>query len=119
MITDENHPRMLAAQKDLHGWLNARFMGHRLDRSSFDEIQAAVNEFRSHCRRQDIDFPKLRALIVPELGICDLVNAELEGRALEMRIVIFVRNHPQVNAQQVAAAVRRAFPDYRGVVHAA
>ena len=113
MITDENDPLMILSASALETRLRV-FTGKELSRETLHQINDLIMDHRTRCRQQGVDFPALAALVVPRLSIIDLVNAELEGDALRLRIVGFVRRHPNATSAEVAHAVKWAFPDYRG-----
>lgn len=112
MITDEDDPRMRAAAQDLWMVLNA-FRGMTVA-EALPRIEELTVAHWSSCRQQGIAFPKLVPLFVPRVGALDLVNRELEGDALRLRVVGFMRRHPRATLDEVREAVTRAFPGFRG-----
>lgn len=113
MITDENDPRMRAAEAQLLTMLGL-FTGTKLSNETFQQLNNMLLDHRTRWRQEGVDFPVLAALVIPRLSVVDLVNAELEGDALRVRIVGFVRRHPLARMEEVAQAVKWAFPDYKG-----
>lgn len=112
MIDDENHPEMQRAKNDLLVAL-ATFRGCQVDNQTMVDLNNTIAEHRARWRIKGVDFPVLAALIVPRLHIISLVRADLDQKAIESRIVQFVKENPQVTARDVAQAVKWAFPDYR------
>lgn len=115
MITDENNPRMRAAEAQLVSMLSL-YAGVPLSTSVFHNINTMLLDHRTRWRQEGVQFPVLAALVVPRLHILDLVNAELEGDALRLRIVGFVRRHrgKGMTTAEAAQAVKWAFPSYKG-----
>jgi hypothetical protein len=111
MIDDEDHPEMRRAAAELRVVLQ-RFVGERLSGPTFAAMDGVIAEHCSKWRKNGVHFPELAALVIPRLRVVDLVNRELSGRALEIRIVGFARRHPSAAPQEIADAVRWAFPHY-------
>lgn len=113
MIEDENDPLMRLSEAALAVRLQV-FNGASLSSETFHQLNELLIDHRTRCRQQGVNFPVLAALVVPRLSVISLVNAELEGDALRIRIVGFARQNPKATAREVAQAVKWAFPDYRG-----
>lgn len=104
---------MQVAEAALRGLLQ-RYTGRKLTSTTFHEMNELLKDFRVKCRHEGLAFPELKALVIPRLGAVDLVNAELEGDALRLRVVAFTRRHPAATLREVVQAVKWAFPDYKG-----
>lgn len=113
MIDDEDHPQMRKAAAVLLDHLK-KFIGLPPTGRTLRLMNDLVVTHRDKCRIVGIDFPMLTVLSIPRLGVMDLLRADLEGAPLELRIVGFARRHPQATPQEIAQAVRWAFPSYRG-----
>ena len=114
-VRDENHPRMIKAQKAL-----LQRLGHVLGDGTkplttglLGELYQIITDHRSECKRKGIEFPVLVALVVPRLGIVEFIRADLEIPSIRQKIVNFVREHPGVDMKEIVAAFRMAYPDLR------
>ena len=111
MITDENHPDMILAQKELLRRLGIVLGGgRRLDKYLMAKMFDVVTGHREQCRQRNLDFPMLVALVVPRLGIVEWKRADLDAASIRTSIINFVRNYPTVSMDEVVVAFHAAWP---------
>lgn len=104
---------MVAAARDLSRRVSRRVAGRRVRQGLVDQINLMCRDHRAACRRRGIDFPPLAALVLPRLGVVELVRADHDEAAIQQLVVNLVVKHPTVTSQELALAVMCAFPDYR------
>lgn len=115
MISDESHPEMIKAYRELLHRLGI-VLGNgtnELTKPFLDRMFGIVLDHRSQCRVRGIDFPVLVALVVPRLGIIEFKRADLDIASLRVNIVNFVRQHPRATMDEVVGAFRSAYPDLK------
>lgn len=113
MIEDPEHPQMKRAMDELKNHMR-KFLGRKLSPSHIREVGDLLAWHRRTCRQSlGVDFPVLVAFVFPRLGQIDLVRADLPHREIEQTIVNFTVKYPDVTAEEVAFALKHAFPDYR------
>lgn len=112
MIDDDNHPEM---QKALRGLMErlALVVGGQVNKSLVDRMSSIVKDHRDEWRARGVDFPVLRALVVPRLGIIDWVRADSDIKSTRIKILNFVRLNPRATMQEVVAAFIGAYPDLK------
>jgi hypothetical protein len=116
MISDSDHPRMIAAQKELLRRLGVALGDgtNPLTTGFLHDLFEIVKHHRAECRREkNLDFPTMVALVVPRLGIVEFKRADLDIASLRQLVVNFVRFNPQVTPEETVAAFRHAYPDLR------
>lgn len=111
-ISDENHPEMIRAHQEL-----LQQLGHTLGRGNKELDKHLVNKMfdivkrhREKWRLRGVDFPVLVALVVPGHGIVEWVRADADISSIRVKIVNFVRQHPDVSMDKVVIAFRVAYP---------
>lgn len=116
MIIEEDHPRMIRAQKELLRRLGVKLGDgtNPLTTGFLHDLFEIVKHHRAECRREaDLDFPVMVALVVPRLGIVEFKRADLDIPSLQQTIVNFVRFNPQVKMSEVVAAFKMAYPSLK------
>lgn len=117
MIDDENHPHMIAAQGDLTdriAQLTARHEGV-LSQRFLDEIEMLIADHRAFWRKRGIDFPRMKMLVLYRLGIMALIREDIEPQGLRNAVIKLARDNPTTTAEELAGAVREAFPHLRSI----
>lgn len=112
MIIDENNPRMIKAHRALLQRLGT-VLGdgtNELTKLFLDHLFEVVKNHRTECRQKGIDFPVMVALVVPRLGVVEFVRADLDIESLRVKIINFVRMHPDASMLEVAQAFSGAYP---------
>lgn len=116
MITDEEHPRMKAALADLNERLAKHIVGRELDgsdRKILDDLEELLEYHQQLWSARGVAFPDLTALIIPRLGFVRLVRRDWEQGAIEQEIVNTTVNCPDATPQEIAQAVKYAWPGYK------
>ena len=115
MIQDEGHPEMRRAQQELLQQLGRLIFpgGRRLEKHLLGQMFAVVRDHRQKWRLRGVDFPVMVALVVEQWGIVEWVRADLDIASIRVKVVNFVRDHPQVSMRQVMEAFRSAYPDLK------
>lgn len=114
MISEESHPQMQIALKELRE-LVSKLLGRSMSQSAIDAAGDMVRYHRARWRKMGVDFPVLTPMIVPRLGIINLVRADLDRGSIQTTVVNMLREHEAlgITMEDVVAAVRGAFPDFR------
>lgn len=114
MITDEGHPQMQAALRELRETMSL-LLRLPMNQSAIDSMRDLLNSHRSRWRLKGVDFPVMVAMIVPRLGIIDLVRADLDRRSIEQTVVNMAKAHDRlgITMADITEAVRGAFPDFK------
>lgn len=109
MISDESHPLMIEALRQLKFRVQLR-VGLPCTPSNVDSMHRTVRDHRAQWRMKGVDFPELVPLVIYRVGIIDWVRADLDSRSIVVKIVNFVRAHTDVTMPEVVEAFRRAYP---------
>lgn len=110
MISDETHPEMTRALKQLMFRLS-HYPKRQLTGSVLEELKDLIERHRQQCRLKGIDFPKLVVLCIPRLGTLDYKRADVDLASIRVMIVNFVRENPEATMPEVVAAFLAAYPD--------
>ena len=115
MIDDENHPLMHAAVAKLGDRLSAFVLGKRITPRLMHEVDQLIYDFRSRAKASGLAFPPVVALATPPGRPAALAffRADLDIVGIRGAVVWFARQHPDLSSEDVAWAVRRAWPHIR------
>lgn len=116
MIDDVDHPRMKRALLGLHerlaNYLRQRF--RPLDETSIRELTELIADHRKNARHAlGVKFPVLTALVFPRFGYVDFVRADMSQEDIETTIVNCTVKYKNITREEVAWAIKHAFPDYK------
>jgi hypothetical protein len=109
MITDENHPEMQAALKQLIVRLEF-YVGRDVTRGLIDSYRRILKEHQQAWRLKGVDFPTMVLVVVPRLGIIHTSRADLDLPSIKQSIVNFVRAYPDATMLEVVHAFQSAYP---------
>lgn len=116
MIKDDNHPRMIRAQKALLSRVG-KVLGDgtkQLTTGLLHDIFEVIKYHRAECRREhDLDFPALVVAAVPRLGMLHFMRADLDIVSIRQQIVNIARMNPQITKEELVEAIRMAYPDLK------
>lgn len=114
MITDEDAPEMLAAQRWIAERIHDLTIGREVTASLIREVEQAIYDHRVRSRQNGLDFPELVLMCIPRLGIIKLVRRDAELPAIKMHVVNLVRECAARGKAampiDLAHAVRAAWP---------
>lgn len=110
MITDEDHPQMQEALKQLITRLEF-YMGRNVNQGLIDSYRRIIREHQQAWRLMGVDFPTMMLVIVPRLGIVHVSRADLDVPSIKQSIVNFVRAYPDAKMIEVVQAFMAAYPD--------
>lgn len=112
-MTDEHQdPRQQQALRYLMARLE-RFMGARLTKSTFEDINTVVKDHRRECKRRGVDFPELTAMVLTGVGAVEMFRRDLDTAGIRQAILSVVQKHPRVTREELVMAVKWAYPHYR------
>lgn len=95
--------------------LLGRYLGAPLTSNEVERLERDVNELGVKWRNQGVDFAQLRVLALPGRGFVMVVRADAEHEQIQRYVQAMQRARPQATAIELAHAIRRVFPDYRGI----
>lgn len=108
---DDQSFKQALAEKELHRRLKV-FMHKPMTLGTMQAIDTMVHDFAVDQRKRGVDFPQLTAIIVPERGLIRLAARDLDQKGIGAHILSLVRLCPQITKDELARAIRRAWPDY-------
>lgn len=111
MIDDPDHPLMKKAANELAYYLNKYLVGRPLTEQIMVLINNTLVEHRRQCRRKGVDFPVMSALVIPRLGVIELVRADLDQEDIDVRLNNLSVMHPTATQAEIRQALAWAFPD--------
>lgn len=114
MIEDENHPQMKIAGQALMKRLDTliRKKRFKFDASTMQDMGELIDDHIKMARwKWGVAFPKLTALVIPRTGRIALCRADTEKQGVKNMAVRLV--YDGATPQEVAVAIRLAFPQYR------
>lgn len=112
-MTDQHQdPRTQQALRHLMARLG-RFMGARLTKGTFDDINTVVKDHHRECKLRGVDFPALTAMVLTGVGAIEMFRRDLDNEGIRAAILSVVRKHPRVTREELVLAVKWAFPHYR------
>jgi hypothetical protein len=112
MIDDPNHSWMEQAKRGLFALL-AGYRGKDLTGPLLDRLMSEVAAHRRMWRWKGVDFPPLVPLVNEGKGYIELVRADLDREGILACIRNFIIRNPELTSQDIAIAVKRAWPDLR------
>lgn len=113
MIFDDESEEMQFAVKKLDALLSDHIGNTRVTMASMHRMVEIIKEHHAWARIQGIDFPVLRALIVPRLNVVKLVRADLDRKSIYNQINNFQVDYPAATVDEVRKAFKSAFPDFK------
>ena len=114
MLSDDNDTdfgvltEVAGLTEGLRSWL-----GEDLDEEALELLFDFVEQHRINARKRGINFPKLVALVIPRLGWIKLVRHEIPESSIRRAVLALLRECPKVTREEVAQAVKRAWPHYK------
>lgn len=97
--------------------LQARFEAVRLTEAfgpaMLQKLSELLENTRTRCRQQNIDFPAMTVLILPSVPLLHVVRADLDRNGLHQTVLNLKVMHPQLTMLELARAVSEAFPGMR------
>lgn len=109
-------PRLDKAQKRLAQLIQYEVHNRKMTRHTIQRVTSLANEFGVHCRLKGIDFPHIVILGLPKINqiLVWPANASYDDVQVRVRqLVIQMRRvEKEVDAEELAQAIRQAYPDY-------
>lgn len=113
MITDETHPEMVAAQRELEQALGLATRGKQPSSSLFAELITIRDDHRLKWRLRGVDFPKMVFFVVPRLRVLELWRNDLDLSSIRTKVMNVALAFPAVTPEELAAGLRAAYPGLR------
>lgn len=108
-------PKLLEAEQEL-GVILAQFMGGPVTENMIRAIEDTIEEFRVHKLLSGVKMIKMRVVALPQSGFIQIWPAEMEHKDIQLRISNLIkalqRQERPFEPEELAKAVRRAYPDY-------
>ena len=112
-MTPEQRTNLAASQL----WHRVRACGARhgnlITQNLVDDITDLLKAHRRECKMRGIDFPEMVCLVVPEVGAIEIIRRDSTREALQIHVVNLTVKYPAIRPEHIAAALQRAFPDFR------
>lgn len=108
---EDMDPRLTEAAKDLTKRI-FRWSGKNMTARVVREIEEEVRHHRVHWTLRGVDFPKMVVIAVASIGRIFMFRKEMELAGVQGAIVKIIKEHPEVDKQELASEVMRAWPDY-------
>lgn len=111
VVTDDDR-RLARANGVLFKRLKAHLMGRVMTKPLYESVMTLIEDFRFECNMRDIAFPQVVAVWLEGVGAVKIVRADIDRRDLQVQIVNWTREHPDLTALALARALVRHFPGY-------
>lgn len=113
---DQIDPRLEAAQKQLGFLIMQRRGNEPLNERLVKDLEKMVRDYRDHCKNRGMDFPRCVVVVFAKMDHISIWPAELDHaeiqKRLRMLVLAYQRRSRQIDPEDMAQAVRRAYPDY-------
>lgn len=108
-------PRVRQAEQEL-GALLTGFMGAPVTDSLVAIVEEMLEEFRVTKLLGGVKMPRMRVVALPQAGFIQVWPAEMEHADIQLRLNMLVKSlmkeKRNYDPEELAKAVRRAYPDY-------
>lgn len=112
----EEDCRLAKANKALFERVKGCLRGRTMTTSLYSSLVALVEDHRFEAAQLGIAYPQLVVVWLEGVRQVKLVRADIERRDLETMMVNWTVEHPTITAKEIALALARHFPGYRGGV---
>ena len=112
LISDEDHPAMVAAYFELKSYLQRVTIGRYPSRQLYADIIQVRDDHRARWRAKGVDFPLLAMFSVPRLRVIEYWRADLDFASIRIKLMNFVMLYPSVTPRELEMALRAAYPDF-------
>lgn len=97
----------------IHQRVSAFCNGRRCDRSTVERVRDMVQDMREIARLRDgVMIPPMHVIVFPKCGAVEIVRKDMEEAGLNIWIVNLTVKYPTITPQEIAGALKAAFPDY-------
>lgn len=104
--------RLTLANRALFERLQRHLRGKTMSPSLYSSTVDLVRDHRFECVRRDIDYPQVVVVWLDEVRAIKIVRADVSRRDMEVHIVNWTREHPDVTRDEIVRALTRHFPGY-------
>lgn len=120
--TEETDPRLKKAEHRLALLIQHEVDGRGYSEHTLERVQCLVKEFSMSCRLKGIDMPKLVVVGLPKLRHLVIWPADATFLDLQIRIKELImslrRVGREVDHEELAIAIKHAYPDYGPMMNA-
>ena len=111
VVTDDDR-RLARANRALFNRLQLHLLGKVMNKSLYDGMLTLINDHRFECRMLGIPYPDVVAVWLDKVRAVKVVRADIERADLQVAMVNWTREHPDVTVEEIARALNRHFPGY-------
>ena len=111
VVTDDDR-RLARANRVLFNRLQLHLLGKVMNKSLYGGMLTLINDHRFECRMLGIPYPDVVAVWLDKVRAVKVVRADIERADLQVAMVNWTREHPDVTVEEIARALNRHFPGY-------
>lgn len=111
VVTDDDR-RLAKANGVLFARLKVHLMGKDMTQQLYDSMLTLIDDHRFQCNMRGIAFPRLVAVWLDGVRAVKIVRADIDAKSLQVAIVNWTREHPDVTVDEIVRALKRHFPGY-------
>jgi hypothetical protein len=113
MIEDENHPEWQAVELAIGQQVANVFAAEGLTSKAIEIAQELCDSATKKAREHGLRFPDMVVCYFLPSRVVRVYDRDADHARKQTYIVRLTRDYPQMDAQEIALAFKRAWPDYR------